>query len=143
MRKSVHAYISYLRDMAKSKQKDKSIVDAEKRKAQAEADLKRSKADVAMLQLNELEGKMHRSEDVEAVMTDLVYAIRSMLIALPGRLAVDVSSTTSAQEASEVIKKEVYKILDELSEYKYNPEEYARRVREREGWTIRADDEEE
>ena len=96
-----------------------------------------------MLQLNELEGKMHRSEDVEAVMTDLVYAIRSMLIALPGRLAVDVSSVTSAQEASEVIKKEVYKILNELSEYKYNPEEYARRVREREGWTNRADDEEE
>lgn len=140
---SVHAYISYLRDMAKSKQKDESIVDAEKRKAQAEADLKRSKADIAMLQLNELEGKMHRSEDVEAVMTDLIYAIRSMLIALPGRLAVDVSSTTSAQEASEVIKKEVYKILNELSEYKYNPEEYAKRVREREGWTIRADDEEE
>ena len=129
--------------MAKSKQKDESIVDAEKRKAQAEADLKRSKADIAMLQLNELEGKMHRSEDVEAVMTDLVYAIRSMLIALPGRLAVDVSSVTSAQEASEVIKKEVYKILNELSEYKYNPEEYARRVREREGWTNRADDEEE
>ena len=66
---SVHAYISYLRDMAKSKQKDESIVDAEKRKAQAEADLKRSKADIAMLQLNELEGKMHRSDDVEAVMT--------------------------------------------------------------------------
>lgn len=129
--------------MAKSKQKDESIVDAEKRKAQAEADLKRSKADIAMLQLNELEGKIHRSEDVEAVMTDLVYAIRSMLIALPGRLAVDVSSVTSAQEASEVIKKEVYKILNELSEYKYNPEEYARRVREREGWTNRADDEEE
>lgn len=129
---SVHAYISYLRDMAKSKQKDESIVDAEKRKAQAEADLKRSKADIAMLQLNELEGKMHRSDDVEAVMTDLVYAIRSMLIALPGRLAVDVSTTTSAQEASEVIKREVYKILNELSEYKYNPEEYARRVRERE-----------
>ena len=129
--------------MAKSEQKDESIVDAEKRKAQAEADLKRSKADIAMLQLNELEGKMHRSDDVEAVMTDLVYAIRSMLIALPGRLAVDVSTTTSAQEASEVIKREVYKILNELSEYKYNPEEYARRVREREGWTVRADDEEE
>ncbi len=123
--------------------KTNQIVDAEKRKAQAEADLKRSKADIAMLQLNELEGKMHRSDDVEAVMTDLVYAIRSMLIALPGRLAVDVSTTTSAQEASEVIKREVYKILNELSEYKYNPEEYARRVREREGWTVHADDEEE
>ncbi|MBQ2361997.1 MAG: hypothetical protein II287_00115, partial [Bacteroidaceae bacterium] len=44
----------------------------------------------------ELEGKMHRSEDVEAVMTDLVYTIRSMLMALPGRLAVDVVSTKTA-----------------------------------------------
>ena len=31
----------------------------------AEADMKRSKADMAAMQLKELEGKMHRSEDVD------------------------------------------------------------------------------
>lgn len=88
----------------------------------------------------ELEGTMHRSEDVEAVMTDLVYNIRSMLIALPGRLAVDVVAAQTAAEASEIIRAEVYKILEELAAYKYDPEEYARRVRDREGWSDLSDD---
>ena len=108
---------------------------AEGRRLEAEADLKRSKADIAALQLSELEGTMHRSEDVEAVMTDLVYNIRSMLVALPGRLAVDVTGAATPAEASEIIRAEVYKILTELAGYKYAPEVYARRVRDREGWS--------
>ena len=77
---------------------------------------------------------MHRSEDVEAVITDLVYLIRSMLVALPGRLAVDAAQAQTAAEASVIIRKEVYKILEELADYQYDPEEFAKRVREREGW---------
>lgn len=84
---------------------------------------------------SEIEGTMHRSEDVEAVMTDLVYNIRSMLVALPGRLAVDVTGAATPAEASEIIRTEVYKILTELAGYKYDPEVYARRVRDREGWS--------
>ena len=66
---------------------------------------------MAALQLKELEGTMHRSEDVEAVMTDLVYNIRSMLIALPGRLAVDVVAAQTAAEASEIIRAEANRRL--------------------------------
>ena len=68
------------------------------------------------------------------------YSIRSMLVALPGRLAVDVSSAASPAEASEIIRAEVYKILEELAGYKYDPEVYARRVRDREGWSELSDD---
>ena len=81
-----------------------------------------------------LQGKMHRSDDVEAIMTDLVYTIRSMIIALPGRLAVDVAEAKTASEASEIIRKECHILLNELSNYKYDPAEYAKRVRDREGW---------
>ena len=77
---------------------------------------------------------MHRSEDVELVITNLVYLIRSMLIALPGRLAVDVAPVQTAAEASVIIRNEVYKILEELSKFQYDPEEFARMVRERERW---------
>ena len=97
-------------------------------------------AEIEGRRLKELEGTMHRSEDVEAVMTDLVYSIRSMLVALPGRLAVDVSSAATAAEASDIIRAEVYKILEELAGYKYDPEVYARRVRDREGWSELSDD---
>ena len=85
----------------------------------------------------EIEG---RRLEAEAVMTDLVYSIRSMLVALPGRLAVDVSSAATAAEASDIIRAEVYKILEELAGYKYDPEVYARRVRDREGWSELSDD---
>ena len=137
---TIQKYIRYLSDKANGREPSKKDSEIEARRLEAEADLKRSKADMAALQLKELEGTMHRSEDVEAVMTDLVYNIRSMLIALPGRLAVDVVAAQTAAEASEIIRAEVYKILEELAAYKYDPEEYARRVRDREGWSDLSDD---
>jgi len=137
---TIQRYIRYLTAKANGREPSKKDSEIEARRLEAEADLKRSKADMAALQLKELEGTMHRSEDVEAVMTDLVYNIRSMLIALPGRLAVDVVAAQTAAEASEIIRAEVYKILEELAAYKYDPEEYARRVRDREGWSDLSDD---
>ena len=138
---TIQLYIKYLSDKANGREAPKKDIETEGRRLEAEADLKRSKADMAALQLRELEGKMHRSEDVEAVMTDLVYTIRSMLMALPGRLAVDVVAASTAAEASEIIRDEVYKILEELAGYKYDPDEYARRVRDREGWSDLPNDE--
>lgn len=133
---TVQAYIKHLSEKANGKeQKNADTVQAEADKLRAEADLKQSKAKIAELQLKELEGKMHRSEDVEAMTNDLVYTIRSMIMALPGRLAMDVVQTTSANEASALIRSECSKILNELAGYQYDPEAYQRRVRDREGWS--------
>lgn len=140
---TVKAYIRYLRDRANGKEaKTADTVKAEADKLRAEADLKQSKAKIAELQLKELEGKMHRSEDVEALTNDLVYTARSMIMALPGRLAMDVVQAGSANEASALIRTECYKILDELAGYQYDPEAYRRRVRDREGWSDALADEE-
>jgi phage terminase Nu1 subunit (DNA packaging protein) len=133
---TVQAYIKYLSDKANGReQKSVDNVQAEADKLRAEADLKRHKADIAEMQLKELEGKMHRSEDVEAMTNDLVYTIRSMIMAIPGRLAMDVAKAANAAEASALMRNECAKILTELSGYKYDPEEYKRRVRDREGWS--------
>lgn len=133
---TVQAYIRYLSDKANGKEsKSADTVQAEADKLRAEADLKQSKAKIAEMQLKELEGKMHRSEDVEDVMNDLVYTVRSMIMALPGRLAMDIVQTSNANEASALIRSECYKILNELAGYKYDPEVYQRRVRDREGWS--------
>lgn len=138
---TIQTYIRHLSDKANGKEKNTQTTKIESDKLQAEADLKRSKADMAALQLRELEGKMHRSEDVEAMTNDLVYTTRSMIMALPGRLAMDVAKITTAAEASVVIRAECYKILEELSAYKYDPEAYQRRVRDREGWSELLSDE--
>ena len=106
----------------------------ERVKQTAEATLKHSKAKIAKMEAEELEGKMHRSEDVEAMTADLLYAVRGALIALPGRLAVDVAQAQTTAEASEVIRQEANKVLKEISQYKYDPFKYEERVRKRMDW---------
>lgn len=131
--KSITAYATYLRKQIDGRE-SRSSGTAQTRKLEADTDLKRAKADMAALQLAELEGRMHSSEDVEAVMNDLIFAIRSMIMALPGQLAMDVARASTANEASVLIRAECYKILNELSEYRYDSGVYRRRVRSRKGW---------
>lgn len=139
---TIQAYIKYLSDKAYGREQKESITDKEEEKLQAEVDIKKAKAKIAQLELDELEGRMHSAEDVEAMTTDLCLAVRSALLSMPGQLAVDVAETTDAAEISEIIKSTVNDILDELSRYEYNPDEYRRRVRERQGWLeSRSDDE--
>jgi phage terminase Nu1 subunit (DNA packaging protein) len=103
-------------------------------KQDADAEYKKAKATIMTLEAQELQGKMHRSEDVEKMTAQLVYAIRGVLLALPGRLAVDVYQATSAAEASDLIRQEVHAAMEELSHFQYNPSEYSDRVRERRAW---------
>ena len=129
---TVQAYIKYLGDKAYGREQKESVADKEEEKLQAEVDMKKAKARIAELELDELEGRMHTADDVEAMTTDL--CLRSALLSMPGQLAVDVAESTDAAEISEIIKATVNDILDELSRYEYDPDEYRRRVRERQGW---------
>ena len=127
---SVQKYISFLgKDTL-----DEEDVKFEKLKRSSEVTLKASKAKIAKLEAEELQGKMHRSEDVAAMTEDLIYTIRAALVALPGRLAVDVASADTPAEVSEIIRKEIYKVMQELSEYRYDPKKYEDKVRERRDW---------
>ncbi len=132
---STRAYVQYLRDKAAGRG-DKNIPEAkELEKFDAEVRIKQAKAQIAELESQELQGIMHRSEDVAALTEDLIYTIRDALMALPGRLAVDVAKAGTAAEAAEIIKREVYAVMKELSSYKYDPEKYEDRVRARMDWS--------
>ncbi len=113
---------------------DKEAAEAEKKKGTAELTIKQSKAIIAALEAKELQGKMHRSEDVAAMTEDLIYTIRGMLLALPGRLAVDCAGAKTPRAASEVVRREVVKVMEELSRYRYDSAKYEERVRERKRW---------
>lgn len=131
-------YESLIRQSKKELSDEDRKIEQAKRKA--EATLKASKAQMAKLEADELAGKMHRKEDVENIMADMVYTIRDALMALPGRLAVDAANASSAAEASDVIRKEVHKIMNELADYEYDPEKFEERVRERMEWSASDDD---
>ena len=136
---TIQKYIRCLTAKANGREPSKKDAEIEGRRLEAEADLKRSKADIAALQLKELEGTMHRSEDVKAMTDDLIYAVRSALNAMPGRLAVDVAALTTPAETSDRIRREVHLVMQELAGYEYDPEKYAERVRQRQDWEGSAD----
>ena len=123
-------YISYASNGRISEEEQK----LELAKKAADVKIKKARADILRLEAEELKGNFHRSEDVEAITTDLVMSIRSMLTALAGRLAVEVAQHTSAEECSIIIKEQVNFILNQLSEYEYNPKKYEERVRQRKAW---------
>lgn len=140
---NIMAYIKFLADKAYGREKKQTDAQLMTEKLKAEKDFKKAKADIVALELKELQGKMHRAEDVEAIMTDHVFAIRSMLMAMPGKLAVDLAGTHTAPEQAERVKEEVYYILDELSNYEYNADDFKKRVMERQGWEDLAEDKDE
>lgn len=134
---AVQRYINFLSKPVLSE--DEAKIELTKRKS--EASLKSSKAIMARMEAEEMQGKMHRAEDVEAFTEDLIYTMRGALLALPGRLSVDVAAVDTPAEAAEVIRKEVHNVMRELAAYRYDPEKYAQRANERRGWSAEYDDE--
>ena len=109
---AVQRYINFLSKPQISEAEQK----LETAKRQSEAQLKLSKAQLAKMEVEELKGKLHRSEDVEGF-TD------------------DVTAAQSPAEAAETIRKEVHKVMLELAAYHYDPEKYAEKVNERRDWS--------
>lgn len=121
---------------------DEEDLKLEKTRRKSEVQIKASKAMIAKLEAEELKGLMHRAEDVAAMTEDMVYTFRGALMALPGRLAVDVCGCDTPAEASDVIRREVYKVMQELAAYHYDPKKYEERVRARKDWAERDGDDE-
>ena len=107
---------------------------AETEKLEAEVSGKKATAIIKVLQAKELQGQMHRAEDVMAATEDMIYTMRGMLLALPGRLAVDAAALTEPAEVAVLIRGEVYNLMTELSRYQYDPKKYEERVRKRLNW---------
>ena len=135
---SVKKYIE-MKSLPETAEEDKKI---EKAKNKAEALYKTAKAEKAKLEAAELKGKMHRSEDVKALTEDIIYAFRGAVMALPGRLAMNCAACGgNAAEISNVIKKEIHVMLNELAEYEYDDAKYEERVRERMKWEAENEEE--
>ena len=83
----VREYCDYVAKLGKKK-----ISSVEEEKALEEVRIKRAKAELAELEMQELKGKLHAAEDVEQMTSDLVMVIRSSFMALPGRVAVELAA---------------------------------------------------
>ena len=83
---AVQAYIGSLARGGMTKEEAEEAKKIDRIKANAEATLKESKAKIAQAEAKELSGQMHRSEDVAAMTSELIYTIRGALMARLTRL---------------------------------------------------------
>ena len=137
---SVQRYISYLDKSRKTVAEDEAR--SERDRKAADLEIRQAKATMLKLEADELEGKMHRSEDVQAMTEQLIYAVRGALTALPGRLAKDMANAKTPKEASVILRREVGAILREIASFEYDPDAFRALVRGRRKWDEKpADDE--
>lgn len=130
---TVQAYVGYLADKAYGREQREVNADLDRARLEAEVDYKSTRAEMEALKLKELRGELHRAEDVEAVVGAHVMQVRALLMALPGKLAVDCAALTEAPAVAARITAEVHDLLGQLAACAYDPSAYQRLVRERHG----------
>jgi hypothetical protein len=119
---SAKAYIVALKvaNAGKSRTKtedDEELIDLETEKAEHE----RLKKQITEIKLQLIQGKVHKAEDVEAVMTDMFAKFKSKMTALPSKLAKKLEGKSKV-EIQRILKKEIDYALMELSNY--NPADF-------------------
>ncbi|WP_421663626.1 hypothetical protein [Lysinibacillus telephonicus] len=105
--KSFQAYMTYIENK-KEEVLDKTIEEAKWTKA------RRRKTE---LQVQVMEGELHRSEDVERVLNTMLGNFRGKLLALPSKMASRVAGKTDLTEIRDILKSGVNEAMTELSEY--------------------------
>lgn len=79
------------------------------------------KALINEIKLQLIQGKVHKSEDVGRVLTNMLLQFKNKIIAIPAKMAVKLEGK-SKQEIQEIVTEELSAALDELSEY--SPSDY-------------------
>ncbi|TCZ73044.1 hypothetical protein E0485_21740 [Paenibacillus albiflavus] len=90
----------------------------------------RIKKEKAALELEEMRGELHRAEDVQAVMNDMLAAFRQKILAIPTKLAPQIAGNGEVNVVKGMLTSALHEALTELSDY--NPETF-REERQRDG----------
>ncbi|WP_410495806.1 hypothetical protein QTL86_19265 [Cellulosilyticum sp. ST5] len=82
----------------------------------------RIKRQQSEIKLALMRGEVHKSEDVEEVMTDMLASFRSKMMSLPSKLAPLLLNKSEATTVREVLTREILEVLMELKDY--NPYDF-------------------
>ena len=113
--KTVQTYIGWLKEKIANESEGDALKDETLK-------LTRAKRIKAELELDLVMGNVHKAEDVMAVVGGMVANVRSRLLDLPVKLAPQMIAKTNIDQVREIVQKEVFSVLQSLSEY--NPEDY-------------------
>lgn len=121
--KLVESLKNYILALKVAKNSDMQMPDSE----MLDLDTEKAKHEVIKIQMSELklrvmEGNLHKSEDVRAVMSDMLAAFRSRLTNHPAKTAPVLAGMYDPSEIQTYLEKEMEDALKELRDY--NPREF-------------------
>jgi antitoxin component of MazEF toxin-antitoxin module len=90
--------------------------------------LERAKKKKLEIIVAEMEGTMHKAEDIERLWNWSISNFKSKIRSLPTKISPQVTVLTDLKEINSVIRKEVDEILTELAEY--NPDNFHKSIKE-------------
>ncbi len=116
---SAKSYITFLKVMNTGKgNRTEAIQDNEQLNLDEErAQHERLKRQITEIKLQLIRGQVHKSEDVERVMTDMFAKFKSKLTALPAKMARKLEGKKRI-DIQAILKKEIENALRELADYK-------------------------
>jgi phage terminase Nu1 subunit (DNA packaging protein) len=112
---NIQKYIIYIKASQELKKdnEDENKIDYDMEHALLER-RRREKLDIEIAQIR---GTMHKSEDVEKVMNDMLANCRSKLLALPSKVAPRLIAREDIGELQDILQIEILEALSELSNY--------------------------
>jgi phage terminase Nu1 subunit (DNA packaging protein) len=113
-------YCAFLRQSAEAGADKKNAKLSYDEEHAAHEKVKREKAE---LQLKVMKGELHRSEDVEEVMTDMITRAKTKLLGLPSKVAPRVMGYKELTKIQAVLQMHIEEALAELADY--SPELFA------------------
>lgn len=115
MRDCVHNYVMQLRIQSRTPDSGADNEKPELREMQARHEA--VKLQMSEMQLKLMKGKLHKSEDVERVMTAMLTSMRAKLLSLPSRVAPRVAQADDPEEVMAILQADMFDALHELTEY--------------------------
>lgn len=110
LKDAVRAYIAYLRD--KNPNKEETLDYTAER-----AKMVRTKREAAELDLAERKKELHRSEDIEIIMTDMLIRFRTKLMSIPAKQSPILAEKKDQKEIFKILKAAIDEALEELSTF--------------------------
>lgn len=105
---AVPAYILFLRD------KNGGSVDYNAERAK----LIRAKRKVEEYELQLKEGELHKSEDIELIMGDMLLRFKARLMSIPAKASPNLAAEQSREKVYKMLKGYIDEALEELSDFK-------------------------
>lgn len=110
LEKSIQEYIDYKINAETGR---RSSISKEKIQAEHEE----VKKQISLLKLRKLRRELHEAKDVEYYLSDMLVRFKNRMLALPSKIAMEVSGEKDINKIAQIIQKDILDTMEELSEY--------------------------